>query len=232
MKNISWLKGLMFGVLFSFITTFLFILLGYAVASGIHFVLINNWLYFLVIIPVTFTVAILRGYFRNRNEFSNKVRWLLSFICTSLIILFAGTLFSIITVFLFAQIGIVWAGGRITLFFGSESWLYYSVIIPFTITFAILGGYFHNRNELSNKKLWAISLICAFLVTLYSGTIGAIFGETIVRGGMETINVEGTLVWGALYAFILLPFTTPFARFLIGIFYKIIENKKPNYLKL
>ncbi|MED4601804.1 hypothetical protein P9314_13980 [Paenibacillus validus] len=131
-----------------------------------------------------------------------------------------GALFSFITALLFMLIGQVWAGG-ITSFWGEE-WLYFSVIIPFAITFAVLGGYFHNRNALSNKKLWLISLISAFLVTLYSGTVGAIFGETIVRGGLETINVEGTFVWGTIYAFILLPLTTPFARFLIGVFYKII----------
>jgi RsiW-degrading membrane proteinase PrsW (M82 family) len=133
-----------------------------------------------------------------------------------------GALFSFIIALLFMLIGQAWAGG-ITSFWG-ESWLYFSVIIPFAITFAVLGGYFHNRKELSNKKIWLISLISAFLVTLYSGTVGAIFGETIVRGGLETINVEGTLVWGTIYAFILLPLTTPFARFLIGIFYKIVRK--------
>ncbi|MGF9715264.1 hypothetical protein [Cohnella thermotolerans] len=133
-----------------------------------------------------------------------------------------GAVFSFVTALLFMLIGQAWAGG-ITSFWG-ESWLYFSVIIPFAITFAILGGYFRNRKELSNKKLWLISLICAFLVTLYSGTIGAIFGETIVRGGMETLNIDGTLVWGTIYAFILLPLTTPFARLLIGIFYKFIRR--------
>lgn len=124
---------------------------------------------------------------------------------------------------IFMLIGQAWAGG-ITSFWG-ESWLYFSVSIPFAVTFAILGGYFHNRNEISNKRLWLISLLCAFLVSLYSGTIGAIFGETIVRGGMETVNVEGTLVWGTIYAFVLLPLTTPFSRLLIGIFYQFIRKK-------
>jgi len=119
-------------------------------------------------------------------------------------------------------IGQTLAGG-ITLFRG-ERWLYFSVIIPFAITFSVLGGYFHNKNEISNKKLWLLSLLSAFLVALYSGTIGAIFGETIVRGGMKTINVEGTLIWGTIYAFILLPITTPFARLLIGILHKIIRR--------
>lgn len=131
-----------------------------------------------------------------------------------------GIIFSIMMTFLFMLFGQMWAGG-ITSFFG-ESWLYVSVIIPFAITFAFLGTYFHNRKELPNKKLWIISLICAFLITLYSGTIGAIMGETIVRGGSETINVEGTMIWGTIYAFAFLPFTTPLARFLIWILIKIL----------
>ena len=98
-----------------------------------------------------------------------------------------GILFSLFTTLLFMLIGQMVAGG-VTSFWG-ESWLYFAVIVPFTITFAVLGGYFHNEEEITNKKLWFISLVSAFFVTLYSGTIGAVFGETIVRGGMETINI-------------------------------------------
>ena len=133
-----------------------------------------------------------------------------------------GILFSLFTALLFMLIGQMVAGG-ITSFWG-ESWLYFAVIVPFTITFAVLGGYFYNKEEITNKKLWLISLVSAFFVTLYSGTIGAIFGETIVRGGMETINVEGTLIWGTIYAFVLLPLTIPFARLVIGLFYKFIAR--------
>ena len=133
-----------------------------------------------------------------------------------------GILFSLFTTLLFMLIGQMIAGG-VTSFWG-ESWLYFAVIVPFTITFAVLGGYFHNKEEITNKKLWLISLISAFFVTLYSGTIGAIFGETIVRGGMKTINVEGILIWGTIYAFILLPLTIPFTRLIIGVFYKFIAR--------
>ncbi|WP_245637770.1 hypothetical protein [Cytobacillus solani] len=107
-----------------------------------------------------------------------------------------GIIISFITALLFMLIAQVWAGGMTT--YWGESWLYFSVIIPFAITFGVLGRYFHKKNEISNKRLWLISLLSAFFVTLFSGTIGAILGETIVRGGMETINVEDTLVWGTL----------------------------------
>lgn len=137
-----------------------------------------------------------------------------------------GIIISFITAVFFMLMGQMSAGG-ITSFWG-ESWLYFSVIIPFAITFGVLGGYFRNKDNLSNKRLWLISLISAFFITLFSGTIGAIFGETIVRGGMETINVEGTLVWGTIYAFVLLPITIPFARLIIGVFYKLVKMLPSN----
>ncbi|WP_046212545.1 hypothetical protein [Paenibacillus wulumuqiensis] len=131
-----------------------------------------------------------------------------------------GMLLAVIIAFLFMLVGQITAGGITSLW--GESWLYFSVIIPFAVVFMLLGGYFYNRNEVSNKKLWLLSLIVAFAVTLYSGTIGAIFGEYIARGESETINVEGTLTWGTIYAFVLLPVTVPFARLLIGIFYNFV----------
>lgn len=128
-----------------------------------------------------------------------------------------GVVLALITAFLFMLFGQIAAGGITSLW--GESWLYISLIIPFAVVFMLLGGYFYNRNEVSNKKLWLLSLVIAFIVTLYSGTIGAILGEYIVRGGIETINVEGTLIWGTIYAFVLLPLTVPCARLLIGVFY-------------
>lgn len=137
-----------------------------------------------------------------------------------------GILFGMImvlgTAFLFMAIGQTAAGGVTSLF--GEAWLYAAVLVPFVLTFAVLGRYFHIQKEVPNKKLWLISFSSAFFVTLYSGTIGAISGEAIVRGGIETINVEGTLVWGAIYAVVLLPITTPFARLIIGWFYKFITR--------
>lgn len=141
-----------------------------------------------------------------------------------------GIIISLITALIFMLIGQAWAGG-ITLFWG-ESWLYFSVIIPFAITFAVLGKYFHNSNNLSNKRLWLISLISAFFVTLYSGTIGAVTGEYVVRvlihGGEYhwQMLIDGILFWGTIYAFVLLPLTTPFARLIIGVFYKLIKRLK------
>ena len=122
---------------------------------------------------------------------------------------------------LFAQ---GFAGGITSL--NGESWLYFATVIPFLLTFMILGAYFSKREKVSNKNLWLLSIISALFITLYSGTIGAIFGETIVRGGMETINIEDTLIWGTIYAFILLPFTTPLARLFIQLFIELLKKYK------
>lgn len=140
-----------------------------------------------------------------------------------------GIVFSLLTAFIFIFIGQIVAGG-VTSIWG-ESWLYFAVIVPFTITFTVLGGYFQSKRELSNKKFWLISLISAFFVTLYSGTIGAVTGEYVVRvlirGGEYhwQILIEDILLWGTIYAFVLLPLTTPFARLLIGGFYELIKGK-------
>lgn len=142
-----------------------------------------------------------------------------------------GVVLSFVSALLFMLAGQAWVGG-ITSFWG-ESWLYLSVVIPFAVVFAVLGGYFHSRESLTNRKLWLISLIIAFFITLYSGTIGALFAEFILRGGSlrtpipggySGVNVEGTLVWGTIYAFVLLPITTPVARLIVGVFYKIIRR--------
>ena len=135
--------------------------------------------------------------------------------------------------FIFMLVAQRLAGGVTSLF--GESWLYYATIVPFTLTFAILGFYFTKKENVSNKKLWLLSLITALFITLYSGTIGALFGEYIVRGGsLRTyteggytgVNVEGVLVWGTIYAFILLPLTTPLARLIIQLFFDFLQKYK------
>ena len=122
------------------------------------------------------------------------------------------------------------AGGFTSL--SGDAWLYFATIVPFALTFAIVGIYFVSREHPTNKKLWLISVISAFFVTLYSGTIGALFGEYIIRGGLRTytdggyvgVNVEGVLVWGTIYAFIFLPFSTPLARWFIHIFQLLLRK--------
>lgn len=135
--------------------------------------------------------------------------------------------------FLFMLIAQGLAGG-FTSFFG-ESWLYYATVVPFTLTFSILGYCFAKRENISSKKFWLFSLISALFITLYSGTIGALFGEYVVRGGsLKTyidggytgVNIEGVLIWGTIYAFIFLPFTTPLARLIIQGFYHLINKNK------
>ena len=144
-----------------------------------------------------------------------------------------GFIFSLLISLVFMLFAQGMAGGITSL--TGESWLYYATVIPFILTFMLLGGYFANRETVSNKKLWLISLLSAFFVTLYSGTIGALFGEWVVRGGSfitptesgyTGVNFEGTLTWGLVYAFVLLPLTTPVARLLIQAFLELLKKMK------
>ena len=56
-----------------------------------------------------------------------------------------GIIISFMSAVFFMLIGQMSAGG-LTLFW-SESWLYFSVIIPFAITFGVLGGNFRNKDN-------------------------------------------------------------------------------------
>ncbi|WP_050184056.1 hypothetical protein [Domibacillus robiginosus] len=115
------------------------------------------------------------------------------------------------------------AAGGYTSFF-AESWLYYAVLIPFMVAFSLIGAYANKFGTINNKKRWMLSFTTAFFVTLYIGTVGAIFGEYIARGGMETIIIESTLGWGVIYAFVLLPFTVPAAWLLISEFIQLLHK--------
>lgn len=141
-----------------------------------------------------------------------------------------GLAVSFVVSFLFMLFGQAAAGGILSLF--GESWLYWATAAPFMVAFILLAVYFRRNPAPGNRKLWGLSLLCALLVTWYSGTIGALTGEAIVRGGLVTetdggtigVNVEGVLLWGTLYAFLLLPVTVPVARLLIGGFHELLQK--------
>ena len=77
----------------------------------------------------------------------------------------------------------------------------------------------------------------ALFITLYSGTTGALFGEYIGRGGLVTytengstgVKVEGTLIWGTICAFVLLPVTIPLACLMLEVFCNILQRMKLSY---
>lgn len=125
-----------------------------------------------------------------------------------------GAFLSLFSSFLFMGFGQSAAGGFTSLW--GENWLYWSTLFPFIIGFSILGFYLYKRNkQQTNKKIWIISCLIAFLITLYSGTVGALFGEYMVRGTLESMNISGTLTWGSIYSIVFLPITTVIAYGLI-----------------
>lgn len=170
---------------------------------------------------------------KTRSNFECEVKYFLKSAKGIIIGIIFGVGLSFCISFLFMLVTQSLAGGFTSLF--GESWLYFATIIPFILTFAILGLYFTKRKSITNKQLWFLSLITALFITLYSGTIGALFGEYVVRGGsLRTyteggytgVNVEGVIVWGTIYAFILLPLTTPLARLILQMFFEFLKKYK------
>lgn len=132
--------------------------------------------------------------------------------------------------FIFMLIAQRLAGG--TTYVIGESWLYFATIIPFILTFAVLGFYFTKHENISNKKFWLLSLISALFITLFSGTIGAITGEYVVRvlirGGEYhwQMLIGDIFLWDSIYVFILLPITVPLARLIIQVFFELLKKYK------
>ena len=139
--------------------------------------------------------------------------------------LFKGIIFggvaSFFTIVILRQFGGILAGGGSVPIFNQPG-IYYVSLIPFVIIFSILSLYFHNKKDISNKKLWLISFICTIIASLLIGTVGLYYAQVIDRDGSETIVTESVFTWGAITALILLPLTTSFSRLLIGIFRRYI----------
>lgn len=113
--------------------------------------------------------------------------------------------------------------GGITNYFG-ESWLYIALFIPCTCAFGYLGYYLSMKNNLLNKQRWKITIVVVLIVSLFGGTIGTIIGETIVRGGMETISIQTTVLSGIFYSFVFLPITLPLGKFIVDILYQWVHQ--------
>ncbi|MDP5275956.1 hypothetical protein [Chengkuizengella axinellae] len=212
--------GFIFGILFWFICINPFKIFGAFYAwtyfGYFPYFLENTWIIFTSILTFIITLIFLKFY-PSQNKPSNKRSWIIRFIFIWSMIYFCGTIVVITVVTL--------VRGGINILFMGESWLFYATIIPFILTFVCLSLYLP-QTKLSNKRLWIISFICSWSIILFSGTIGALIGETIVRGGTDTINFDGTLIWGTIYSFILLPFAAPVGYILIRFFSFIIRKVK------
>lgn len=143
---------------------------------------------------------------------------------------FFGLLLSFILPFVFAIFASALAGSLA--FSLSGTWLYYAAAIPFVLTFSILGSFFWKKGWLENKNMWLLSAVVGLFIPLYCGTIGALYGEYIVRqsfrfytaNGYLGTNVKEIFIRGTIYAFILLPVTVPLARLLVELFWDILQR--------
>ncbi|MBO8172082.1 MAG: hypothetical protein H0Z33_09330 [Bacillaceae bacterium] len=202
--------SILFGAGISLISSLLFVagalLMAAGLAGSLLYFLIENWIYVMAFLLILLIFVLLSQYFFNQT-FKKRISILASlfFVTGSAWLITAGL-----------------TTGHISI--RQESWLYIAPLLPFIITFLLLGRYLTRQERITNKQLWKISVITAFCVTLFSATIGTITGEFLVRGEMKTINIDGTLIWGTIYTFILLPFTTLFARFIIQIFNRVLKK--------
>ncbi|TKI72717.1 hypothetical protein FC756_00010 [Lysinibacillus mangiferihumi] len=121
---------------------------------------------------------------------------------------------SIFIPYLFNSVGNTFAGGRIS--YWGESWLYIAFSIPMIVSMAIIGYYLSTQKNIPNKKMWWISFLVALIVSLFTGTLGILISEMILRGNLNTFNLEGSMIWGVIYSLIFLPITVPLGKLILN----------------
>lgn len=212
--------GFIFGFCLSFLMSLIFMMLALGFVGG---AIGSDFLYTTTIIFLILTSLLFGYYFAKKEDTSDKKIKQLSllsalFLCVSII-------------FMLIEHGVI---NIVQLLFG-EGWLYFATIVPFALTFSVLGFYFTKQEDVSNKRLWLLSLTSALFISLYSGTIGALFGEfimmggslkTYVDGGYIGVNVEEVLIWGTIYSIILIPITVLVTRLIIEVFLRLLKKYK------
>ncbi|MGE7950939.1 hypothetical protein [Lysinibacillus xylanilyticus] len=125
-----------------------------------------------------------------------------------------GIFCSIFIPYLFNSVGNTLAGGRIN--YWGASWVYIAFSIPLMLSMVIMGYYLSSQKNIPNKKMWWISFFVALIVSLFSGTLGTLISEMILRGNLNTFNLEGSMIWGVIYSIIFLPITVPTGKLILN----------------
>ncbi|MGA3674761.1 hypothetical protein [Lysinibacillus agricola] len=125
-----------------------------------------------------------------------------------------GIFCSIFIPYLFNRVGNTLAGGYIN--YWGESWVYIAFSIPMILSMVIMGYYLSTQKNIPNKKMWWISFFVTLIVSLLTGTLGILISEMILRGNLNTFNLDGSMIWGVIYSIVLLPITVPSGKLILN----------------
>ncbi|MFF2176041.1 hypothetical protein ACFVT8_06220 [Lysinibacillus sp. NPDC058147] len=103
----------------------------------------------------------------------------------------------------------------------------YSIFYSHDSIHAIIGYYLSTQKNIPNKKMWWISFFLALIVSLFIGTAGILISEMTLRGNLNTLNIEDSMIWGVIYSFVLLPITVPSRKFILNSF-ALLDSKIRN----
>lgn len=84
------------------------------------------------------------------------------------------------------------------------------------LSMVIMGYYLSTQKNIPNKKMWLISFFVTLIVSLLTGTLGILISEMILRGNLNTFNLDDSMIWGVIYSIILLPITVPSGKLILN----------------
>lgn len=128
-------------------------------------------------------------------------------------IIFIGVLFSLIAagVFSYCLIFLVRAfvgGGEVK---ASDIWIFYAISLPTALTFGFVANYLYSHPLLTKKKLWTLTFVSVFCISLLVGGVGVLASHLYMPGHLpDMYNYSGRIGWGLVYSFSSMPFSILF----------------------
>lgn len=56
--------------------------------------------------------------------------------------------------------------------------------------------------------------------------MGILISEIILNRNLNTLNVEGSIIWGIIYSIIFLPITVPLGKFILSFLHRWIHKNE------
>lgn len=127
---------------------------------------------------------------------------------------FIGVLFGLIAAAVFSYCFLVVTNaiiGRGSLI-ATDIWVFYATSLPTAFVFVFVANYLYNKPFLTKKKLWILTFISVFCISLLVGGIGILASDLYMIGHIPDVyNYSGRIGWGFVYAFGSMPFSMFFA---------------------
>ena len=107
----------------------------------------------------------------------------------------------------------------------SDLWIFYAIVFPAALVFAFVANYLYDKPILTEKKLWTVTFVAVFCISLLTGGVGLLASDLYTIGHIPHMyNYSGRIGWGLAYSFGLIPFSIVFSLMTIKALLMVIKS--------